>query len=391
VRFTITVEQQMLVDSVSRLTRSEFGAVNGARDLPVGVPRNYLTTFAEHGLAGIALPESAGGQGGRLIDAVLAIEAVAQVNPIAGDALQALNFGAVQQIAHHGTDAIKEKFLRPCLAGQSLTAIAMSEPEAGSSVSELRTTARSEGGQVILNGSKIFTTHGADADFFVVWVRFAPGPDAIGAVIVERDSAGFSIDSSNAFLSGERYGMLYLSDCGVAEENILVGQHGFRAMISVFNLERLGNAARSLALGQAALGQAIAHASERVQFGRRLDEFQGLRWRLAEMLLKLESARLLLYRAATNTDDGLPSESETAMAKLACNRAGFEVANEALQILGGYGYDGDSLVGYLFRRTRGWMIAGGTTEQMLNRIARGMVHQASPAVSTPRRVAEGAK
>jgi alkylation response protein AidB-like acyl-CoA dehydrogenase len=384
VHFTATAEQQMLIDSASRLTRSEFGPVNAARDLPVGIPRNYLSTFADHGLAAITVPESAGGQGGNLLDAVLAIEAVAQVNPIAGDAIQALNFGAVQQIAHLGTEAVKEKFLRPCLAGEMLTAIAMSEPEAGSSVSELRTTARRNGGQVILNGSKIFTTNGADADFFVVWVRFAPGPDGIGAVIVERGSVGFTVDSSNAFLSGEHYGLLYLSDCTVAEENILVSENGFRTMISVFNVERLGNAARSLALGQAAFDQAIAHARDRVQFGRRLTEFQGLQWRLAEMMLKLESARLLLYRAATNADAGLPSEVETAMAKLACNRAGFEVANEALQIFGGYGYDADSLVGYLFRRTRGWMIAGGTCEQMLNRIARGIVQQASTATDSYR-------
>lgn len=381
----------MLVDSVSQLTMSEFGPVNAARDLPIGVPRSYLTTFAEHGLAGIALPESMGGQGGRLIDAVLAIEAVARLNPIAGDAMQALNFGAVQQLAYHGSEVIKDKFLRPCLTGQSLTAIAMSEQEAGSSLGDLRTTARRDGGKVTLNGSKIFTTHGGDADFFVVWVRFGSGSDSIGAVIVERDTAGFTVDASNAFLSGERYGMLYFTDCAVADEDVLVGYDGFRAMISVFNVERLGNAARSLALGQAALDHAVTYASERVQFGKRIADFQGLRWRLAEMLLKLESARLLLYRAATNTDDGLPSEPETAMAKLACNRAGFDVANEALQILGGYGYDGDSLVGYLFRRTRGWMIAGGTSEQMLNRIARGIVKPASSAADPPRHVAEQAR
>ena len=114
----------------------------------------------------------------------------------------------------------------------------------------------------------------------------------------------------------------------------------------------------------------MAYAKERRQFGRRLCEFQGLQWRFAEMKLKLDSARLLLYRAASNADAGLPSELETALAKLACNRAGFEVANDALQVFGGYGYDQDAPVNYMFRRTRGWMIAGGSIEQLLNRRAR---------------------
>ena len=140
-------------------------------------------------------------------------------------------------------------------------------------------------------------------------------------------------------------------------------------MLAVFNVERLGNASRSLALGQAAFDRAVAYAKERRQFGRRLCEFQGLQWRFAEMKLKLDSARLLLYRAAANADAGLPSELETALAKLACNRAGFEVANDALQVFGGYGYDQESAVNYIFRRTRGWMIAGGSIEQLLNRIA----------------------
>src|SRR4029079_15814891 len=134
---------------------------------------------------------------------------------------------------------------------------------------------------------------------------------------------GFTVDGSHTFMSGERYGMLYFDDCRVPAANILLSEDGFRRMLAVFNVERLGNASRSLALGQAAFDRAVAYAGERRQFGRRLAEFQGLQWRFAEMKLKLESARLLLYRAAANADAGLPSALETSLPQAARNRARF--------------------------------------------------------------------
>jgi alkylation response protein AidB-like acyl-CoA dehydrogenase len=139
--------------------------------------------------------------------------------------------------------------------------------------------------------------------------------------------------------------------------------------MSGFNVERLGNSARSLAVGRHAFEVARRYVMERRQFGRPLCEFQGLQWKFAEIALKLEAAQLLLYRAVRNADGGLPSAHETAIAKVACNQAGFEVANEAMQAMGGYGYSSESLVEYCVKRTRGWMIAGGSIEMLKNRIA----------------------
>ena len=361
-----------LVAATRELARGEFAARAYTSDEASdgnGLPREYLRTLASHGLAGITIPEEDGGQGGRLLDAVLVIETVAQICPTAGDCVQALNFGAIQQVARHGAPSLKERYLAPCLRGERLVTIAMTEPEAGSAVTDMRARGRAEDGQVVLDGQKIFTTHGGNADYFVVWVKFGDSARTAGAVLVERGTPGFTIDATHRYMSGERYGMLFFDQCHVPADNVLVPDDGFRRMLAVFNVERLGNASRSLALGQAAFDLAVDYARERRQFGRRLVEFQGLQWRFAEMKLKLESARLLLYRAATNADAGLPSALETSLAKLACNRAGFEVANDALQMFGGYGYDGEAAVNYIFRRTRGWMIAGGTVEQMLNRIA----------------------
>jgi alkylation response protein AidB-like acyl-CoA dehydrogenase len=153
---------------------------------------------------------------------------------------------------------------------------------------------------------------------------------------------------------------------------VLLGEGGFKKQIAGFNVERIGNAARSLALGRYAFEQARAWVLERKQFGRALAEFQGLQWKFAEMKLKLESAQLLLYKAAANADRGMPTPEETALAKLACNQAGFEVANDALQAMGATGYSQDVLVEYCLRRCRGWMIAGGSIEILKNRIAEGV-------------------
>lgn len=371
--FTLTEEQRALVSSAGKLAWTEFGPTALTRDAPRLTVRDCLPVLARSGLAGVALPEADGGQGASLLEAVLVIETVARVNAVAGDAVQTLNFGAIQQIGHLGNPGLKDAYLTPCLEGRQLTAISMTEPEAGSGVSGLRTMARREGQDVIIDGAKIFTTHGADADFFVVWARFGDERDDVGAIVVERGAPGLAVDASNAFLSGEHYGMLYFDRCVVPAANVLVDHDGLRAMFPVFNIERLGNAARSLACGQAAFDLALAHAGQRRQFGALLSDFQGLRWRFAELSLQLESARLLLYRAAVNAGQGLPTAADTAMAKLACNRAGFAAADAAVQMLGGLGFDAESVAGYLFHRTRGWLIAGGTVEQMLNRISSGLI------------------
>jgi alkylation response protein AidB-like acyl-CoA dehydrogenase len=389
--FAPSEDQEALVASATALTSTHFGSPASRRDIPAHVSAAELAPFARNGFAGIALDAGEGGQGGSLLDAVLVIEAVSRLNPIAGDAIQALNFGAIQQLAHLGSAELKMRYLRPCLEGKLLTAIAMTESEAGSAVSSLKSTARFDGANVILNGAKIFTTHGADADFMVVWVRFSEERSALGAVVVERGTAGFTIDASHHFMSGDPYGMLYLEECSVPRSNVLVDHDGLRSMLTVFNIERLGNAARSLALGQAAFDLACEHVQSRRQFGARLADFQGLRWRLAECAVKLESARLLLYKAAVRSDSGLPSATDTAMAKLSCNRAGYETADCALQLFGALGYDDDSVVSYLFHRTRGWMIAGGTVEQMLNRIAAGFLPPDSEAAPRRGSVAKAAR
>ncbi|HEY2531783.1 MAG TPA: acyl-CoA dehydrogenase, partial [Xanthobacteraceae bacterium] len=268
-----------------------------------------------------------------------------------------------------GTPAQKARWLEPLIAGGMVMSLGMTEPDAGSALTDLKTSARPEGSYYVVNGSKVFSTFSPDAEIFLVYVRFGPGVDGIGSVLIERGRTGFSIGQPSAFMSDEEWCELHFADCRIPAENVLLGPGGFKKQMAGFNAERRGNTARSLAFGRYAFNAAREYAATRKQFDRPLCEFRGLQWKLAEMAIKLESAQLLLYCAACNADRGLPSAYETAVAKAACNQAGFEAASEAVQIMGALGYSRESLVEYCMRRTRGWMIAGGSIEMLKNRTA----------------------
>ncbi|MEA1652849.1 acyl-CoA dehydrogenase family protein [Nitrospirillum sp. BR 11164] len=367
--FNLTDEQSMFRDSVAAFARRHLAAGALARAHSDDYPWEIARLMAEQGLLGITVPEEKGGVGGSLMDAVIAIEQIAAVCPRSADVIQAGNFGAIRTFAQFASEQQQKDYLQPLLTGDGLIAVAMTEPDAGSAVTELTTTAVPDGDGFRVSGQKIFTTHGLHATVFLVYVRYGPGTGNIGSVLIERGQEGFSFGKPVRFLSGEEWNPLFFDNVYVPKEKVLLGPGGFKKQIAGFNVERIGNTARSLALGRFAYTMALEHAKTRRQFGRLLCEFQGLQWKFAEMKLKLDAAQLLLYRAAANADAGLPSAEETAIAKVACNRAGFECANEAMQIMGGAGYSEDGLVEYCLRRTRGWMIAGGTIEILLNRIA----------------------
>jgi alkylation response protein AidB-like acyl-CoA dehydrogenase len=376
VDFRLTQEQEEFRGAVRRFAGKHLAAGARERAHASGYPWDVAKLMAKQGLLGITLAEKDGGQGGTLLDAVLAIETVASVCPRSADVVQAGNFGPIRVLAEYGSAEQKESHLRRLLAGEGVISVGMTEPDAGSAVTDLKTTARREGKGWRVSGSKIFTTHSAYADVFLVYVRFGPGVGGIGSVLVGKENV--RLGKASKFMSGEEWAQLYLDDVIVPDESVLLGEGGFKKQIAGFNVERIGNAARSLALGRYAYEAARAWALERRQFGRLLCEFQGLQWKFADMKMKLDAAQLLLYRAAANADHGLPSPEETAIAKAYCNQAGFDVANDALQVMGGMGYSQESLVEYCLRRCRGWMIAGGSIEILKNRIAEHIFERSFP-------------
>ena len=367
--FNLTSEQQMFQDSVRAFAERELKPGAHARAHSHDYPYDAARKLAGQGLLGITIPEARGGQGGSLFDAVLAIEQIALACPRSADVIQAGNFGAVRVFSEFASDALLDRYMPGILSGETIMSVCMTEPGAGSAATELTTTATPDGDGFRINGSKIFTTHGMHAHLFLVYVRFGPGLDGIGSVLVERDAEGMRFGQGSEFMSGEEWTTFFFDTVYIPKENVLLGAGGFKKQISAFNVERLGNTSRALALGEYAFGVAREYAIDRKQFGRPLCEFQGLQWKFADMRMQLDAARLLLYRASVNADRGLPSASETAIAKAYCNQAGFDAANESIQIMGGMGYSKESLVEYCFRRTRGWMIAGGSIEMMKNRIA----------------------
>ena len=367
--FHFSPEQEQFRDSVRRFAERHLAAGARERAHAAEYPWDAARLMAKQGLLGITIAEKDGGQGGTLIDAVIAIETIASVCPRSADVVQAGNFGPIRVLAEYGSALQKERYLSRLLSGEAVISVGMTEPEAGSAVTDLQTGATPDGAGYRVNGSKVFTTHSAYAEVILAYVRFGPGVGGIGSVLIDTKAEGVRLGARSKFMSGEDWAQVYFENVYVPPEMVVLGEGGFKKQIAGFNVERIGNTSRSLALGRYAYERARAWALQRKQFGRLLCEFQGLQWKFADMKMKLDAGQLLLYRAAANADRGFPSAEETAIAKAYCNQAGYEVANEALQAMGGLGYSQEELVEYCVRRCRGWMIAGGSIEILKNRIA----------------------
>ena len=367
--FNLTEEQITFQNSVRSLADKYLKEGNLKRAHDPLFPKDIAKLFSKNGLMGITLPEKDGGQGGKLMDAVLAIEQVALIWPRRADVIQAGSFGPIRTFAEYATDYQKEKYLKKLLNGEMVIGLGMTEPNAGSAVTDLTTKAVKDSKGFRVSGSKVFTSNSPDADIFLIYVRYHEGINGIGSVIMDTSMPGFSKGKSSKYTNGEEWCALYFDNVYIPEENVLLGPGGFKKQISGFNAERIGNSARSLALGEFAFNLAKEYALTREQFGKKICEFQGIQWKFSDMKIQIEAGRLLLYRAAINADRGFPSSKETSIAKAFCNKAGFEISNEAMQVMGGTGYSQESLVEYCFRKSRGWQIAGGSTEMMKNRIA----------------------
>jgi hypothetical protein len=367
--FDLTDEQDEFAESVRAFAQARLGTDALRRAHEPGYAWDAAKLLADQGLLGLTIPEEDGGQGASLMEAVIAIQEVAKVCPKSADVVQATNFGAIRTFAEYASRELKDSYLPDLLAGRALLALAMTEPEAGSAATDLKTSAVADGDDYLLNGSKVFSTNSPDATAFLVYVRFGPGTAGIGSVIVDRGAPGLTIAPPSDFMNGEQWSQLFFDGCRVPAAHVVLGPGGFKKQITGFNIERIGNAARALACGELAFSLARRHAMEREQFGRPLCEFQGIQWKFADMRVKLDAAGMLLGRAAQHAAAGLPDAYETTVAKLACNEAGFYVANEALQVMGAMGYSRETLVEYCLLRTRGWMIAGGSIEMLKNRIA----------------------
>lgn len=375
--FTLTEDQKALVTAVAELSDREFRP--RAFEWQGEVPWPNLRRLSELGYLGMCMPEEVGGGGRPAIDGILAIEAVARFCPTTASFFHAANTGPLTFIARLASDEAKAKFIPPVIRGEKLMRIAISEPEAGSDVGALSTRAEETlDGDIVINGAKTFTSHASYADFFVVYVRFGPDRSDFGCVVVEKDAPGLTLGPIERYMSGEHYCPLFFENCRVPATNVILRRDAFKSLLSTYNVERCGNAARAVGVSQMALEMTIQYMKERTQFGTRLADMQGLQWMLADMATDVEAARLLLYRAMTNARDGTPSRYESSLAKMFASEAAKRVTDTAMQIHGAMGYVSAMPIEWLYRLVRGWSIAGGTTQIHKNGIARHLLRDSIP-------------
>ena len=302
--FNLSEEQRVFQDSVRGFAERHLREGALFRAHQEHFPFDVAKLMARQGLMGITFDEADGGQGGSVMDAVLAIQAVAEICPRSADVIQAGNFGPIRTFAEYASPEQKEKWLSTMLAGEMAISLGMSEPEAGSAATDLVTTATPDGDGFRVNGTKVFSTHSPDAGSFLIYVRFGPGLDGIGSVILERGLDGFTMGKPVRYVGGEYWCQLYFEDVYVPAGNVLLGEGGFRKQISAFNIERIGNAARALAFGRYAFESARKHALTRKQFGRELAEFQGIQWKFAEAAAQIEAAQLSFIRSRRRLSNG---------------------------------------------------------------------------------------
>ena len=339
--------------------------------------RDILSQYAELGLLGITLPEVFGGAGLTAFDAVLALEELARVSPIAAMPVFETSVGPIRVVEQFGTEDQKKRFIPPACTGEKLMAVAMTEPEAGSALTDLQTRAVLKGDHFMVNGQKRFISGGGHSDLYMVYVRLSEtkGAKGIGGLVVEKGSPGFSFGKQETFMG--LHGMpscdLIFEDCLVPRENLVIPEGGFAQLMQAFDVERCGNATMSLGIAWGALEAAKKYSQERKAFGKPICEFQAVQLLLADMAMRVEAARLLIYRAAVNAGQGLPSVFESSVAKCLANEIGKEVTDMALQVFGGYGYSKEYPIERMLRDSRGWPLAGGTVQMQRINIAGAML------------------
>jgi hypothetical protein len=375
--FELTAEQSALRARARELADGVFAERAARWDDREEYPWDNVKDLVAAGFMGMTIPREYGGGDRPLLDVVLVIEEIARACGVTGRIVVEGNLGVVGALRAYGTDAQKRRYFPWVLDGEK-PAIAITEPEAGSAATDLATCAEETPDGWRLNGHKRYITGAGTSRLYLVYARFGEraGAAGIGGVFVERDTTGFTVGRREYMmgLRGIPEGELHLERCLVPRENLLVGPgDGFKKLMRAYNGQRLGAATVALGLAQGAYERAVAYAVERRQFGRPIADFQGIRWKLADMAIKLDAARLLIHRAAARADRGFPDALEAAKAKTFAAETAQAVTSEALQIHGAAGYGRSLPLERMVRDARMFAIGGGTLEMMRNVIADGVL------------------
>lgn len=365
--FLLTEEQDMIRKMVRDFAKNEVEPTAAERDEEERFDRGIFDMMGELGLTGIPWPEEYGGIGGDYVSYVIAVEELSRVCASVGVTLSAHISLCSWPIFKFGSEEQKQKFLRPLAEGKKLGAYGLTEPGAGSDVAAMKATAKLDGDEYILDGSKIFITNGGDAEIYVVFALTQPElkHKGVSAFIVEKGTPGFTFGKKEKKLGIRSSSTLEIifDNCRVPKENLL-GKEGDGFKIAMMTLDggRNGIAAQAVGIAQGALDAAVSYAKERKQFGKPIGAQQGLGFKLADMATKVEASRLLTYQAAWRESQGISYGKESAMSKLFAGDSAMEVTIEAVQVFGGYGYTKDYPVERFMRDAKITQIYEGTNE-----------------------------
>ncbi|MEE2613270.1 MAG: acyl-CoA dehydrogenase family protein [Acidobacteriota bacterium] len=376
--FRLSEEQQALQAAAREFARGEMTAVAEETEREARpLSRDWVKRYAEMGFLGVNIPTRYGGLGLGNVDALLVLEEFAKISSAVAFPIFESVVGPVRALEHFADDALKDRVIPAVCRGEMMVAVAMSEPDAGTALTDLRTRAEVRGDRIVVNGAKRWCSGGGHSDAYLVYCRLSetPGAKGIGAVYVEGDTPGLTFGEQEQLMGfrGVPESDLYFDEVSVPADHLVVPAGGFPKLMRAFDLERCGNATMALGQAAAALDDALVWVQERRQFGKPIVEFQAVQLKLAEMAMRVEAARLLVHRAAQNAEGGLPSVLDSSIAKVVSNEAAREVTSMGVQLMGGYGYSREYPMERRMRDAWGWGIAGGTIDIQKVNIASALV------------------
>lgn len=365
--FQLTDEHALIKNMVREFAEKEIAPRAEEIDATDEFPADIFQRMAELGLLGIPFAEAYGGAGGDYLSLLVALEEIARVSGGLAIILDAHTSLCCEPIYLFGTEAQKQKYMPGLLNGEKIGAFGLTEPNAGSDAGATRTTAVRDGDQWVINGGKIFITNGSLADVLVITAKTSPdkGARGISSFIIEKGTPGFKLgrNEKKMGLKGSVTSELFFENCRIPAENLLgTEDRGFKQFLTTLDAGRLAISAMAVGLAQGAFDKAVAYAKERVQFDRPIAQFQAIQWMIADMATDIESARLMVYRAAWLKEQGARFTKEAAMAKLLSTEVSERVCYKAIQIHGGYGYMREYAVERMYRDQRLCAIGEGTNQ-----------------------------
>ena len=376
--FRLTDDQSALQAAAREYARERLPDI--ARNIEeTGTPPSHelIVEFADHGFLGVNVPAALGGLGLGNLEALLVLEEFGKISSAVAFPVFESCVGPVRAIERFAGEDLKGRVVPGVCRGEIVVAIAMSEPAAGSALTDLATRADTRGASVVLNGSKRWCSGGGHADGYwcIAGCPRQPAPRESARSTWRKALLGISFGKPEHLMGfrGVPSADLYFDNCSVPIANVVVQAGGFKRLMEAFDLERCGNATMALAQASGALEDVVHYVQERKQFGKPIVDFQAVQLRLAEMRMKVDAARLLIWRAACNAEQGLPSVIESSVAKCFANEIAREVTGHAVQLMGAYGYSREYPMERRLRDAWGWGIAGGAIDIQKVNIASAMV------------------